>query len=153
MESTSVVIAVLSLLVALWALSAVRRRRWRRRWGHGYGPRGMLRWIFHRLDTSPGQENAVVEAVEELRAALGEARGDLGAWRGEVAQLLRGERLDEDLLQALFDKRRGTVDAVRKAAARAGARIHQTLDDRQRKLLAELIERGPVWRGGYAYGC
>ena len=79
-------------LVCLWGLSRVLRGRhgcgpgWRGRGWHGRGWRGrgwsgggragrywMLRRVFEKLDTTPGQEREIREAVDEV-ATVAEAR-------------------------------------------------------------------------------
>src|SRR5215475_12529685 len=45
------------------------------RFGGGFGRRWMLRWLFERLETTPGQERVILQAIERLtenRAAIHE---------------------------------------------------------------------------------
>src|SRR3954469_19548918 len=85
-------------------LGTLRRRRWHRMGfygGYGCGPygggfsrgrhfRGGPLWsVLARLETTPGQEKAIREALDELRT---EARDLRGAWkdtRSDLARTLR----------------------------------------------------------------
>src|SRR5512142_662996 len=74
----------------------LRCARWRHR--HG-GPgrwswRGRMRWLFERLETSPGQEKVIVEAAEDLSEAFKKLRDELSASRATLARALRGETFD-----------------------------------------------------------
>ena len=91
-------------LIALIVL--VRRGRWghghgcgygRGRWRHGpggFGSRWLVRGLFERLGTTPGQEKAVVAAMDELREALGGQKVEWNLSRKDLAQALRVERFD-----------------------------------------------------------
>lgn len=119
------------------------------RWGHhrgrggwGFGPRRMLRGLFERLDTSPGQEKVLVEVAEEISAAAAPLRDEARASRRAIADALRSPTVDEESLGALFARHDELLREARKHAVGVLARVHDTLDDRQRAALAALIERG-----------
>ena len=101
-----------------------------------------LRHVFRRLDTTAGQEKVIVSAVEALRNEAAKARQGLAGTRGEVATALRSDAFDEVLLGATLGRVEGTVDSMRKASLDAFAAVHGVLDERQRGLLADLVERG-----------
>lgn len=136
------------------------------RWGHHYGGyygsrRNWLRGLFLRLDTTPGQEKAIVAALEGVRERGRELRGELGSARKRVAQALGGEVLDREALAAAFSERTGAVDSLREELTRALDAVHAALDPKQRTTLAELIADGsfgPGWGFGHghhhhAHGC
>src|SRR6476659_6155874 len=67
------------------------------RGGWGGGRNVMLRGLFHRLDTTPGQEKAIKAALEELYEAARSARGEVSAARADVAKVMRSPAVDEVL--------------------------------------------------------
>jgi Spy/CpxP family protein refolding chaperone len=139
-----------------------RRRRWHRYahhhggcGGHGYdrgsffeedlgfrGPPTMLRHFFGRLRTTPEQERAIRDAVDELRSAGRDARNELSEARREAARAMRSEVFSEEAVGGATAAFENTLDKLRKAGISAFAKVHGTLDDRQRAELADLIERG-----------
>jgi len=64
-----------------------------------------------------------------------------------VAQVVRAETLDRAAVEAIFERHDTVIDRVRHTALDAFAKVHETLDQRQRKMLAEIIESGPFGRG------
>lgn len=134
-----------------------RRGRWghhdhdRERGRHGWGRRGMLRMLFERLDTTPGQEKEIAAAVDEFVAKARELRGESRSSRDDVARLLRTETLDENILGELFGRHDEKLRDLQKAFADALGRVHQALDPEQRDQLAQLLEtgRGPGFGGPY----
>ena len=135
----------------------LRRGPWRhgRRGGPGrWSWRARLRWLFERLDTSPGQEKVIVQAADELTEAAEKLRGELGATRTAIAQSLRGEAFDAAALRELDARHDALIDELRKTLRGSLAKVHEAMDARQRRELADLIEHG--WghgRRGYGYGC
>lgn len=146
---------------------ALRRRRWHH--GHG-GPgrwswRGRMRWVFERLDTSPGQEKVLVQAAEELTEAFEKLRDELSARRAAIARSLRGETFDPAALHELDARHDELIDNLRKTLRISLSKIHEALDPRQRRELADLLEHGwghgyrrygggcGGWRGGYSRPC
>ena len=124
--------------------------------GHG-GPFGrwfILRRLFSRLDTTPGQEKVIKTAIDELRAAADKVRGDVKAARPEVANAIRMEQFDETAFGEISHKIDEAAQAMRRATIDAIAKIHAVLDERQKKLLGDLVESGPRfrdWGGGGPY--
>lgn len=119
-----------------------------RGWGGWHGQRGggartWLRFLFERLETSPGQEREITAAVEELMAKARELREEGNATRNDVAKALRQESLDENALGELFSRHDDRLRDVQKAFAGALGRVHLALDPEQRVRLAEMIESAP----------
>src|SRR5947209_5240449 len=126
-------------------------RGWGRR-GHGgrhggWGRSIFLRPIFERLDTSPGQEKAIRAALDELRETARGLREEARGARADVARVIRGETLDEMALGELSTKANAAATTMRDAVESALTKIHAALDDEQRGMLADWIERGARWRG------
>lgn len=119
--------------------------------GERHRSRGWLWWLFERLDTSPGQERAIREALEELRAAAGEMKSELRHGRNAVADVLRSDSVDETQLGELFARHDDRITELRKAFVGAVQRVHDALDEGQRSRLAELLSssRDFGWGGPY----
>ncbi len=118
-----------------------------RGWGGPFGGGLVLRGLFARLDATPGQEKVIKSALGDLRGVAEKVRGEVKASRPELASAIRQEQFDETLFGELSHKVDEAAQTMRRAAVDAIAKVHAVLDDRQRKLLAELIESGPGFRG------
>ncbi|HEY1957882.1 MAG TPA: periplasmic heavy metal sensor [Polyangiaceae bacterium] len=109
-------------------------------WGRGGGGPGfMLRGLFSRLETTPGQEKVIRDAFDRVRETVREARGE---WRdtSELSSLLRGETFDRTAAEGVSGKADASFAKVRVVVLESLAQIHEALDDRQRRILADLIE-------------
>jgi hypothetical protein len=113
------------------------RRGWRR-----YG----LRYVLERLDTTPGQEKAILGALDDLRERAEAARDGLDETRASVASAFREETLDEHAFAGLFDGPLARIDTLRDDVARTVATIHEALTAKQRARLADLLESGRHFR-------
>ena len=105
-----------------------------------------MRGLFSRLETTPGQEKVIKDAFQKVRETVKEARGE---WqdKSELISLLRGETFDRTAAEGLSGKADASFAKVRVVIVEAFAQIHEALDDRQRRILADFIEsRG---RGGW----
>lgn len=116
--------------------------------GAGYGPawrgrrKGLLRGMFARLDTTPGQEKAIVSLLELAGERLRALRGDMRGTRKEIAALFASEVLDTNALEALFAQHRATFDRLSSEGVQTLAAIHELLDPKQRRMLSELLADG-----------
>src|SRR5687768_9724185 len=86
--------------------------------GHGHGWRGAGRWwllrgLFERLDTTPGQEKVVKSAIDDVRKAAEAVKDDLMAARGDVAKAFRSEAFDESLAADLLGRHDAKMDEMR----------------------------------------
>ena len=126
--------------------------------GFNRGKRFILRSVFERLDTTPGQEKVIMSAVDEMQEAIGKAKDGWKSSRGDVAKAVRSESFDAVHLGEVFVKHDDAIDHVRKAFVGAMGKVHEALDERQRKILADMVEAGPrgffgggwgAYRGGY----
>jgi len=117
--------------------------------GGGWGRRGMFRWLFTRLETSPGQEKVILEAADEVREAASKMKGEARASAADIADVLRGPDVDATSLGNLFARHDTAMDGMRKAVVGALAKVHDALDERQRKILADLVTS---WSGGMGAG-
>lgn len=133
----------------LIGLVAVARRgrhhRYFGRWGHG--GRFLLHRVLRRLDTTPGQEKVIREAIHDFREDAFGLRSDVRGTRSELARALRAPELDKALLESIFDKHDEVIEKLRASAVDTAEKVHTTLDAQQRQRLADIIESGPF---GYA---
>jgi uncharacterized membrane protein len=107
----------------------------------------LLRALFERLDTTPGQEKVIKAAVDDLQTKARAAKDEARAARSEIAKAMRSESFDEVMIGGATARLESTVDIMRKAGIDAFAKVHDVLDEKQRALLADFIESGP--RGFY----
>lgn len=124
--------------------------------GHGgchgghHGMRGhFFRRVLSRLDTTPGQEKVIREAISDIKDEAWSLRSELRGTKTEIAQAIRAPELDKALIDRVFAKQDEVIEKLRALLLSKAEQIHGTLDERQRKQLADMIESGP-W--GYA-GC
>ncbi len=123
-------------------------------WGEGGGDpaRWMLRGLFQRLDTTPGQEKVILQAVETLREKGREGRDAVRGTGADVAKAFRGERFDESAMADAFTRQDAALESAQKGLFEALAKVHEVLDERQRRELADMMERGlgmwSRWGGG-----
>jgi Spy/CpxP family protein refolding chaperone len=120
--------------------------------GYGGGPpwgrrRGFLYSILARLDATPAQEKTILGALDELKGTARELRGTVRETRGDVARTVSGPTFDESALDDVEKRFDDAAQRLRRAAGTALGKIHGVLDDRQRKVLGEMIE------SGWAHGC
>lgn len=112
----------------------------RGRWGGGgFGEGFMMRGLFSRLETTPGQERVIKDAFQKVRDTMREARAE---WRdtSELSSLVRGETFDRTAAEGVSGKADASFAKVRVVLVEALAQIHEALDDRQRRILADFIE-------------
>ena len=137
-------------LGGLFAL-AFRSRHHRYGYGRGgchrgYGPfhRGgsFLYSAFERLDTTPGQEKAIVAALDELRDSAKAIKGRIGSSRGEIAEALRQDRFEPERVEQAVSRHSGELNQLASVGASTLAKIHEALDPEQRKRLARWLESG-----------
>lgn len=125
---------------------------WRKRGGfRGWGPRAWFGRISQRLDMTPAQEKAFRQAFEELRDAGRKAKGEVKETRKDLATAFRAESFDAVLLGDVFGKHDRALEDVRKALVGALAKVHESLDEKQREEVARIIEDGWFSRG-HSYG-
>ncbi|MCC7071429.1 MAG: hypothetical protein IT383_08905 [Deltaproteobacteria bacterium] len=106
------------------------------------GPPVMLRGLFARLQTSPGQERTILEALRELKVAARAADDERAKSARQVAEALRGDEFRTENMGEAFSHLETGAEALRDAAFAALAKIHAVLDERQRRLVADLVGRG-----------
>lgn len=128
------------------------------RWGGGgYGGRWFLRRILERLDTTPGQEKVIFAAMEEVQKAASKFREEKEKSRADIARAMRAEHFDQAAVKDMFARHDAVMEELRKTVNAELAKVHEALDERQRKEVANLLEHGwwsgrgrGGWGGGWA---
>ncbi|MCB9561838.1 MAG: periplasmic heavy metal sensor [Kofleriaceae bacterium] len=121
---------------------------------HGHGPHGHHGWhrgrgarhVMRILDTTPGQEKLIREEGAKLRERGRAARDEVRAARADVAEVLREETFDRARFDAALDRLDAAWLELRTQLGDSIGRVHETLDERQRERLADLLaktRRGP----------
>lgn len=128
-----------------------------RGWGsHGRGGprRWMLRRLFERLDTTPGQEKVILEAMDKVEQNGRAAKEAFFGGRVDIGRAMRGEHFDTAAVNEAFEKQQATVDAFKKAVLEQMQKIHEALTPEQRQAAGDLIENGPraLHGGGCGHG-
>jgi hypothetical protein len=126
--------------VCLILLVGVLRRR--HRYGRGFGPRAFLRRLLRRIDATPAQERVFRDEASALREAARGLRGELAASGRDLAAAVRDEALDRQKIEAAYRKQDEILTALRARFSDSLGRVHATLDARQRREVADLLERG-----------
>jgi Spy/CpxP family protein refolding chaperone len=133
------------------------RRRMRARCGYGgygyggrrgFGRTWLVRSLFERLDTTPGQEKAIMSALDELRENRAALREEMEQSRSDLARAVRGGLVDDATLEESFARHDRLLARLRVSFVEATKRATEALDERQRKMLGDLLEGrrlGRVW--------
>jgi hypothetical protein len=122
--------------------------------GEGYGGYGgsrgrspwFLRSLFERLETTPGQEKAIAHALDQLRENRRVLREELQQTRADIARAVGGGLIDDRTLDETFARHDRLLAQLRVSFVEALKTVTETLDEGQRKQLAQWLEGG-FWRG------
>jgi Spy/CpxP family protein refolding chaperone len=150
----------------------LRRRAWHNRFGYGghgacggpgdysgygsgygtvrRGPRAArwaLRSLFERLETTPGQERAILSALDELRENRKVVREELKQTKGDLARAIEGGLIDDASLEESFARHDRLLAQLRVGFVEALKKMTEALDEPQRKQLAQWLEGGFFRRG------
>jgi Spy/CpxP family protein refolding chaperone len=99
----------------------------------------MMERVRRALRLRDDQDEVLEEVWKEARSAgrgLAEALRD---GRGDVAAAVRGERLDQARLDALFEVQDEAIRSARRALTEALRKGHAALEPEQREALSDLI--------------
>ena len=113
-------------------------------WGRG---RGVVYSLLGKLEATPGQEKVILAALDELKEIARGLRGIGRDVRADVARAIRGSMLDDVALEGATARIDDATLKLRAAARAAIAKIHDVLDDRQRKMLGDIIDS--TWHSGW----
>lgn len=113
-----------------------------------FGARFILRSLFERLETTPGQERAIVAALERLRENRTMVREEVRQTQEDVARVIEGGLAEDAMLDEAFARHDRFLAQLRVSWVEALKTISETLDERQRKELASLIRRRHLFGRG-----
>jgi Spy/CpxP family protein refolding chaperone len=117
--------------------------------GRGRGGMALYR-LFDRLDTTPGQEKAIKNALEEAREQLAMVRQPLEELRSDLGEAMQQDAFDRAQVEALFTRGEGRLKEARASVIEALERVHAALEPEQRKQLGKLVGRwGARGLGGF----
>jgi Spy/CpxP family protein refolding chaperone len=169
-EVTAMLGFIIGTVCLIGLIKVLRRGRgwYGHRWGygphgggydHGYGHMGgggsrwFLRGLFHRLETTPGQEKAIVAAIDELRENRRVVHEELQQTRGDVARVVAGGLVEDNSLEETFARQDRLLAQLRVSFVEAMKKITEVLDERQRKQIADMVAGGFFrrWGGGGPY--
>lgn len=126
---------------------------WGRAGGSGFGAsRWWLRSLFERLETTPGQERVIMEAIGELKANRASLHDEMKQTRTDFGQAISGGLIDDAQFEETFARHDRLLARLRVSMVEAMKKISETLDPRQREQLAKLLQGrgwGPV--GGWPW--
>ncbi len=130
-------------------------------WGDGggmdyRGPRGragrwVLRSLFERLETTPGQERVILAAFEELQQNRQALREEAKQTRADLARAVGGGLIEDSTLEDSFARHDRLLARLRVSFTEALKKIVEVLDEPQRKHLAGWLEGG-FFRQGAPWG-
>ncbi len=153
---------VIGTVCAIGLIKAVRRYRRRRDrfgWrGHGrtpgFGMRYGLRSLFEGLRTTPGQEEAILSAIEGLRGNGKLVRDELKQTRSDFARALRSGLVDDAAFEESFARHDCLLAQLRVSIVEVAKQAAEALDGQQREHLAERLEGRGFFggRGGWHGG-
>jgi Spy/CpxP family protein refolding chaperone len=110
----------------------------------------MLRGLFERLETTPGQEKVILEAIDDVKSAASKVREEAEGGRRDVAEALKGAHFDQEKVRDIFARFDVKTEDVKKAAMAGLGKIHEALDEKQRAELADLLASFGRWGGGWS---
>lgn len=114
------------------------------------GGDGWLETLADELELSAEQQDKVEDHVRAFTRRARKLRGERERTREDVAEAMRSESFDENILGEMFVRHDDALRELRKDFVEMLAHIHYVLDERQRRKLARFIDRGPrPFRGGF----
>lgn len=111
-------------------------------WGGWRGGDGVASWIASRVDATPDQRRVIRSEVEAFFDAARTLKREVRFSRDDIAVAMRSSSFDEEVMGDSFARQDDRIKEVRAQLVGSLAKIHDVLDDRQRRRLANLLERG-----------
>jgi Spy/CpxP family protein refolding chaperone len=144
---------IIGTLSLIGLIKVARAGRYGGRGFRGGGPRRwMMRRLFERLDTTPGQEKVIDAVLEDVERKAWAAREQFNTARAGFARAVRGEHFDNAAVGESFDAQQAAVEELKKSVREGLAKVHEALNPEQRKVFGDLIEYGPRAMGGGCHG-
>ena len=113
-------------------------------WGDGpmFGVRRPLRHLAWRLALSEAQVREMVDVLDRLKTAYGQAKLDRDRATSDVAQAFGQSAFDEERIAKALDGRMNATRSLNAELQAALARIFALLDEKQRGEFAYLLRSG-----------
>jgi Spy/CpxP family protein refolding chaperone len=86
-----------------------------------------------RLNLDEDQEGIVDHAFTDLRSAVSSFADTMRESRADLAEAFRGDRVDDEAIEALFARQDENIARARRDAVSALRQIHAVLDPEQRE--------------------
>jgi hypothetical protein len=119
--------------------------------GYGGGPRRwFLRSIFERLETTPGQEKAIMSALDDLANERRVVQEEAQQTRADLARAVAGGLVDDTTLEETFARQDRLLAQLRVPFVEALKKVTAALDEGQRKALADAIQGSRFGRRTWA---
>jgi Spy/CpxP family protein refolding chaperone len=100
---------------------------------------GIVGAMLRRLNATPAQEKAILAAVDRVRRTVRELRSEAQDGRDDLARALREPTLDPAVLASARARVEAASHRIADALTEALTEIHGILDDRQRRMLGDVI--------------
>jgi hypothetical protein len=110
-----------------------------------FGRRWILRGLFERLETTPGQEKAIVSALDRLQDERRLVQDEFKETRTALARVVESGLVDDAALEETFARHDRVLARVRVSLVEALKTVVEALDERQRKELASLLAGGRLF--------
>jgi len=124
-----------------------RGRRAHHRRGPGgkgrFGARRPLRFLIERLQLDDDQAAELAKILSDLRLEREQAELDRKRARGDIADQLAADQIDDAALRAAAEVRVQAAGRERDATITAIGRLHGLLQPEQRTKLAMIVRTGP----------
>jgi Spy/CpxP family protein refolding chaperone len=108
------------------------------------GVRRPLRFLAYKLELSEAQVATFAAVLDELKTERAQAAVDQRRRLSALAETLESATFDEQRVATIGDDQRQSDEKIHAAVARALKKMHEALDDEQRKRLAYLLRTGAL---------
>ncbi len=112
--------------------------------GGGFGVKRPLRFLAWKLELEEEQVKKLATILDDLKIERAQASVDNRRSIGAFADAVEGATFDEEKAKAGGDTRVQSAEKLRDAVVRALGKLHELLDEEQRKRLAYLLRTGTL---------
>lgn len=114
-------------------------------WSGGWrawGPENIASWICRRVDATPEQRRVIRNEIDALFDSGAALSREFRWSRDDIAKAMRTDHFDEEIMGESFARQDDRIKDTRATLVGALAKIHDILDERQRRRFADMLERG-----------
>lgn len=112
--------------------------------GGAFGVRRPLRFLAYKLELNEAQVATLATILDELKTERAQAAVDQRRRISALAEAVESAAFDEQRVASVGEEQRRSEDRIREVVARALRKLHDLLDDEQRKRLAYLLRTGAI---------